>query len=213
MIKIENISKTFHNETILKDINLAVEKGDICGIVGRNGSGKSVLFKLIAGIYYPTQGCICIDGVAQKKGEFAKNLGVILDCTGFLPSYSAFDNLKMIASINQKVSNQEIKELLRLVGLDPNSKKHVKKFSTGMKQRLAFAQAIMEKPELLLLDEPMNGLDKDGVELMRSLILDINKKYGTTILITSHIKEDIFLLCRSVYELENGSLHPFSTQI
>lgn len=213
MIKIENISKTFHNETILKDINLAVEKGDICGIVGRNGSGKSVLFKLIAGIYYPTQGCIYIDGVAQKKGEFAKNLGVILDCTGFLPSYSAFDNLKMIASINQKVSNQEIKELLRLVGLDPNSKKHVKKFSTGMKQRLAFAQAIMEKPELLLLDEPMNGLDKDGVELMRSLILDINKKYGTTILITSHIKEDIFLLCRSVYELENGSLHPFSTQI
>lgn len=213
MIKIENISKTFHNETILKDINLAVEKGDICGIVGRNGSGKSVLFKLIAGIYYPTQGCIYIDGVAQKKGEFAKNLGVILDCTGFLPSYSAFDNLKMIASINQKVSNQEIKELLRLVGLDPNSKKHVKKFSTGMKQRLAFAQAIMEKPQLLLLDEPMNGLDKDGVELMRSLILDINKKYGTTILITSHIKEDIFLLCRSVYELENGSLRPFSTQI
>lgn len=213
MIKIENISKTFHNETILKDINLAVEKGDICGIVGRNGSGKSVLFKLIAGIYYPTQGCIYIDGIAQKKGEFSKNLGVILDCTGFLPSYSAFDNLKMIASINQKVSNQEIKELLRLVGLDPNSKKHVKKFSTGMKQRLAFAQAIMEKPELLLLDEPMNGLDKDGVELMRSLILDINKKYGTTILITSHIKEDIFLLCRSVYELENGSLHPFSTQI
>lgn len=213
MIKIENISKTFHNETILKDINLAVEKGDICGIVGRNGSGKSVLFKLIAGIYYPTQGCIYIDGVAQKKGEFTKNLGVILDCTGFLPSYSAFDNLKMIASINQKVSNQEIKELLRLVGLDPNSKKHVKKFSTGMKQRLAFAQAIMEKPQLLLLDEPMNGLDKDGVELMRSLILDINKKYGTTILITSHIKEDIFLLCRSVYELENGCLHPFSTQI
>lgn len=213
MIKIENISKTFHNETILKDINLDVEKGDICGIVGRNGSGKSVLFKLIAGIYYPTQGCIYIDGVAQKKGEFTKNLGVILDCTGFLPSYSAFDNLKMIASINQKVSNQEIKDLLRLVGLDPNSKKHVKKFSTGMKQRLAFAQAIMEKPDLLLLDEPMNGLDKDGVELMRSLILDINKKYGTTILITSHIKEDIFLLCRSVYELENGCLHPFSTRV
>ena len=133
-------------------------------------------------------------------------MGVILDCTGFLPSYSAFENLKMIASINKVVSDEEIKELIRKVGLDPDSKKSYRKFSTGMKQRLAFANAMMEKPKILLLDEPMNGLDKRCVDLMRSLILEMNEKMGTTVLMTSHIKEDILTLCNKVYLLEGGEL-------
>lgn len=206
MVKVDNVTKCFNHEPILKNLNLEVSTGDICGIIGRNGSGKSVLFKIIAGLFLPSEGIVYVDEEEIQNGKFAKDMGVILDCTGFLPSYSAFENLKMIASINKKVNDREIKELIKKVGLDPDSKKSYRKFSTGMKQRLAFAQAMMEKPKLLLLDEPMNGLDKSGVELMRSLILEMNEKMGTTVLMTSHIKEDILTLCKTVYLLEDGKL-------
>lgn len=206
IIEVRNIVKAFHGEFVLNHLDLDVNAGDICGIIGRNGSGKSVLFKIIAGIMVPDSGQVNVCGEYIWNGKFPSDLGIILDNTGFLPSYSAFENLRMIAAINKKVSDEEIRELIRLVGLDPENKKSVRKFSTGMKQRLAFAQAIMEKPKILLLDEPMNGLDKSGCELIRNLILEINRELGTTVLMTSHISEDITKLCRKVYSLEGGQL-------
>lgn len=206
MIKVRNVVKTFHGEVVLNHLDLDVNTGEICGITGRNGCGKSVLFKIIAGIMVPDSGQVTVCGEDIRNGKFPSDLGIILDNTGFLPSYSAFENLKMIAAINKKVSDEEIRELIRLVGLDPESKKSVRKFSTGMKQRLAFAQAIMEKPKVLLLDEPMNGLDKSGCEWIRNLILKMNREQGTTVLMTSHISEDIIKLCQKVYSLEDGQL-------
>ena len=206
MIKVRNLVKTFHGESVLNHLDLDVDGGEICGIAGRNGSGKSVLFKIIAGIMVPDSGQVTVCGEEIRNGKFPSGLGMILDHTGFLPSYSAFENLRMIAAIQRKVSDEEIKETIRLVGLDPNSKKCVRKFSAGMKQRLAFAQAIMEKPGILLLDEPMTGLDKSGCDLIRNLILDVNRKFGTTVLMTSHISGDMKKLCRKVYFLEDGRI-------
>lgn len=213
-IEVKEINLTIKTTPILKAINISFEKGKIHGLIGRNGSGKTMLMKCICGFIKPTEGEVYVaDKRIGKDCDFPESIGVIIETPGFIPYYSGYKNLKLLADLNRKIDSQKIKQSMKQVGLDPESKLHIKKYSLGMRQRLGLAQAIMENPDLLILDEPMNGLDKDGVELMRSLILDINKKYGTTILITSHIKEDIFLLCRSVYELENGSLHPFSTQI
>jgi len=206
MIKVKNISKKFGNEEVLKDVSINIEKGKIYGIVGHNGSGKSVLFKTIVGLVLANSGEVYVDGEKIGKDNFPKDIGVILDCTGFLPMYSAFKNLKMIAEIKGIADDNRIKEVIELVGLDPNSKKRVGKFSVGMKQRLAFAQAIMEKPSLLILDEPMNGLDSDGVELMRGLIKKMNEEDGVTVVMASHVREDIDILCDEVYKMNRGIL-------
>ena len=192
MIKVRNLVKTFHGESVLNHLDLDVDGGEICGIAGKKRKRKKAYcLKIIAGIMVPDSGQVTVCGEEIRNGKFPSGLGMILDHTGFLPSYSAFENLRMIAAIQRKVSDEEIKETIRLVGLDPNSKKCVRKFSAGMKQRLAFAQAIMEKPGILLLDEPMNGLDKSGCDLIRNLILDVNRKFGTTVLMTSHISGDM----------------------
>lgn len=205
-VKLLNVEKTINEETILKNVNITIEQGEIVGFEGRNGSGKSVLFKMIAGIMIPTKGEIEILGEELKKGKFPRDIGVSLDNTGFMPSLSAFDNLKTIADIRGIIDSDEIKKYIELVGLNPESKKKVGKFSVGMKQRLAFAQAIMESPKLLLLDEPFSGLDEDGVELVRNLIIQLNKKDGVTVLITSHIKEDIQVLCSRTFRIASGKI-------
>lgn len=205
-IKLLNVGKIINEETILKNVNIIIEQGEIVGFEGRNGSGKSVLFKMIAGLMIPTTGKIEVLGEELRKGEFPKDIGVSLDNTGFMPSLSAFDNLKTIADIRGIIDSDEIKKYIELVGLNPESKKKVGKFSVGMKQRLAFAQAIMESPKLLLLDEPFSGLDEDGVELVRNLIMQLNKKDGVTVLITSHIKEDIQVLCSRTFRIASGEV-------
>ena len=207
MIKIENYTQKIKKDIILNDINLHLKENKIYGFVGRNGSGKSILFKGICGLLNISNGKIIIKGKEIGKDiDFYDNLGAVLDGAGFLPNLSSFDNLKLLASIRNKISDSDIKSALNKVGLDPNDKKKYKKYSLGMKQKLALAQAIMENPELLILDEPFNGLDSYSVKDIRELLIDY-KKEGKTILISSHIKEDIDILCDEVYELDRGNIN------
>lgn len=205
-VKLTNVEKIINGDTILSGVNITIKQGEIVGFEGRNGSGKSVLFKMIAGVMIPTNGEIEVLNEKLEKGKFPKDIGVSLDNTGFLPSLSAVDNLRTIADIRGIIGLEEIKHYIELVGLNPASKKKVGKFSVGMKQRLAFAQAIMESPKLLLLDEPFSGLDEDGVILVRKLIKDMNEKEGVTVLITSHIKEDIEALCSRTFRVASGKV-------
>lgn len=206
MIKVENLSLTIKEHDILKNINHYFEKGKIHGLIGRNGSGKTMLMKCICGFVRPTKGTVSVAGkVIGKDCDFPDNVGLIIETPGFIPYYSGFRNLKLLAQLNKKISGDKIKETMKQVGLEPNLKLHVKKYSLGMRQRLGLAQAIMENPDLLVLDEPMNGLDKDGVEDMRSYLLEL-KKQGKTILIASHNSEDIQLLCDTVCEMDKGVL-------
>ena len=207
MIKIENYTQKIKKDIILNDINLHLKENKIYGFVGRNGSGKSILFKGICGLLNISNGKIIIKGKEIGKDiDFYDNLGAVLDGAGFLPNLSSFDNLKLLASIRNKISDSDIKSALNKVGLDPNDKKKYKKYSLGMKQKLALAQAIMENPELLILDEPFNGLDSYRVKDIREMLIDY-KKEGKTILISSHIKEDIDILCDEVYELDRGNIN------
>lgn len=205
-IQIKNLTKTFGKITVLDKINVAFEKGHIYGIVGRNGSGKSMLMKCICGLVIPTSGEILIGG--KKLGSEIKlpeNLAGIIEEPGFLENYSAVKNLQFLTMIKNKIGKAEIIHTLELVGLDPYSKLHVGKYSMGMKQRLGIAQAIMEEPQILVLDEPMNGLDNDGVCEMRKLFGGLAQK-GTLIVMASHNKEDIEMLCDEVYEMDKGVL-------
>ncbi|BBW95446.1 ATP-binding cassette domain-containing protein [Geobacillus sp. FSL W8-0032] len=204
-VKIEHLNKEIKGHTILNDIHLEVGRGKVCGIVGRNGSGKTMLFKVIAGLIRPTSGVVEIFGEPITSGKFPKNIGLLLDKNGLLPHYSALENLKLLASINQLISLEEIKRTLEMVGLDPEDKRPTKYYSLGMKQRLGIAQAIMEKPNLLILDEPMNGLDEEGVADIRNLIQNL-KRQNVTILLSSHNSEDINLLCDEVYQMDKGRL-------
>ena len=207
MIKIENYTQKIKKDIILNDINLHLKENKIYGFVGRNGSGNSILFKGICGLLNISNGKIIIKGKEIGKDiDFYDNLGAVLDGAGFLPNLSSFDNLKLLASIRNKISDSDIKSALNKVGLDPNDKKKYKKYSLGMKQKLALAQAIMENPELLILDEPFNGLDSYSVKDIREMLIDY-KKEGKTILISSHIKEDIDILCDEVYELDRGNIN------
>lgn len=205
VIEIHNLSKIINDITILNNISVNFEKGKIYGIVGTNGSGKSMMFKAICGLINSTKGEIKVFDEVIKDGSFPKSTGIIIENPGFLPQYSGFKNLKILASINNVVSDEDIKNMISLVGLEPNDKRAVKKYSLGMKQRLGIAQALMEKPKLLILDEPMNGLDEDGVKLIRDILLGL-KKESVTILLASHNKEDINELCDKVYRMKKGVL-------
>ncbi len=205
-ITIENVVKRFKDATVLNKISVNFEQGKVHGLIGRNGSGKTMLMKCICGIVPLTSGKISVNGKAIGKDvDIPENVGVIIETPGFLPNYSAYSNLKFLAAIKGKIGKTEIKNAIKSVGLNPDDKKHVGKFSLGMRQRLGLAQAIMEDPDLLILDEPMNGLDKDGVKDMRQYLLDL-KAQGKTILIASHSSEDIDVLCDTVCEMDKGVL-------
>lgn len=205
-IKVKNITKTFGTTTVLNDISIDFEKGKIHGIVGRNGSGKTMLLKCICGFVIPTEGTITVnEKVIGKDVDIPENIGLIIETPGFLPNFDGFHNLKFLAMIKNKISDDIIREVMEKVGLGNVGKKHVGKYSLGMRQRLGIAQAIMENPDILILDEPMNGLDNKGVEEMRELFLGL-KKEGKTILLASHGKEDISILCDTVHELDHGKI-------
>lgn len=203
---VEDIIKSFKGIRVLDHVSISFEKGKIHGIIGRNGSGKTVLIKIICGLVQPDEGHVRVNGKEIGKDvDFPENIGVIIEAPGFLPSLSAYKNLDYLASLRGVIGKEQIRSAISMVGLDPDDKKHVGKYSLGMKQRLGIAQAIMENPEILILDEPMNALDKNGVAEIRELLLRL-KKEGKTILIVSHNSEDIRMLCDTVHEMDGGKL-------
>ncbi|MGI6707368.1 MAG: ATP-binding cassette domain-containing protein [Clostridia bacterium] len=206
IIVVDHVTKRYKEGTVLKDVTVSFEKGKIHGIIGKNGSGKSMLFKTICGFVRPDEGKVTVNGqVVGKDVDFPDDLGVIIEAPGFLPYYSGFKNLKLLADLRGRIGNRDIEQAMTLVGLDYRSKKSVRKYSMGMKQRLGIAQAVMENPSILILDEPMNGLDRQGIADVREILKKLRSQ-GKTILITSHNHEDIEQLCDTVCEMEAGEL-------
>ena len=205
-ISVQNVSKDFGQDRVLKSVSREFETGKIHGIVGNNGSGKTVLMKCICGFLLPTEGKVIVNGKRVGKDvDFPGDLGIIIETPGFLPNITGVKNLEILASLNKKIGLAEVAASIRRVGLDPLMKKPVAKYSLGMRQRLGIAQAIMEDPSLLILDEPLNGLDKHGVREMRDLIKSL-KEDGKTILLASHNQRDIDELCDTVCEMDAGNM-------
>ena len=203
-IKIENLHKSFGKEEILHGINSEFEAGRIHGIVGNNGSGKTVMMKCICGFLRPDEGCVLINGKEVGKDmDFPDDMGIIIETPGFLPGATGLKNLKLLASLKGIADEKRIVETIERVGLDPGLKKNVSKYSLGMRQRLGIAQAIMENPSFLILDEPFNGLDKHGVAQIRNLIKELRAE-GKTIILASHNQADIDELCDTVCEMDDG---------
>ena len=204
MITVKNLSLKIQKDVILSDIDLHIERGKITGLVGRNGCGKTMLMKCITGFVKPTQGEVIFNG--KKIGDeidFPKNTGIIIETPAFVPYYSGYTNLMELAMLQKKIGKAEVEGVLKQVGLYEARHKLVRKYSLGMRQRLGIAQALMENPETLILDEPMNGLDNECVALVRSILADL-KRQGKTILLVSHNAEDIRVLCDVIYEMDKG---------
>ena len=206
MVIIEDLKLVIKNKTILDNINMKLEEGQIYGFVGNNGCGKTMLMKCICGFVKPTVGKIVADGKEIRKDcDYLENAGVIIENPGFIPYYSGYRNLKILSEIKGIIDKNKIRETMKNCGLDPNLKLSVKKYSLGMRQRLGLAQALMEEPKNLILDEPMNGLDKNGVNDMRELLLRL-KTQERLIILASHNPADIEILCDVVYEMDNGKI-------
>lgn len=201
-----NYNKLIKKKEILTDINLTFESGKIYGLHGHNGSGKTMLLRAICGLILPTSGSVTVDGKTVGKDiEFPDGVGVIIENMSLIPEYTGFKNLQLLAGIKKKIGDSEIRDTLISVGLDPDDKRKVKEYSLGMKQKLNFAQAIMEKPELLLLDEPTNAMDVQTVEKVRSILVEMKEK-GTLIIIASHNKEDLDALCDEFIDICDGKI-------
>ena len=212
-LEVHHATKRIHGNTVLQDISCTFLSGKIYGLKGINGSGKTMFMRLLCGLIRPSEGEIFYD--EKKLGtdfRFPPGVGILLENPSFLDSYTGLQNLKMIADINQKITEKEIRNTLFRVGLDPDDQRKYKKYSLGMKQRLGIAAAVMEKPDLLILDEPFNGLDKHGVGEIRKLLLEL-KEEGKTILLASHNEEDIRILCDEVYEMDGGVLRKCEDEI
>ncbi len=206
-VTVTNAVKKFKEHTVLKDVSVSFEQGKIHGVIGRNGSGKTVLFKCICGFMPLTSGEIVVNGKRIGKDvDVPDDVGIIIEAPGFLLNYSGMKNLSLLASIRRRADKAAQRAAMVKVGLDPDNRKHVGKYSLGMRQRLGLAQAIMEAPQLLILDEPMNGLDKHGVAEMRELLLSLSRDEGKTIILASHSAEDIAVLCDTVCEMDGGVL-------
>lgn len=203
---VEHLGKEIKGKEILKDINCTFESGRIYGIVGRNGSGKTMLLRAISGLMRCQAGAVYLDG--KRLGRDMKilpNVGLMIENTEMYPEFTGYRNLKMLADIQGKIGKEEIKAAIKRVGLDGQEKKIVKKYSMGMRQKLAIAQAIMEKPDILLLDEPTNGLDEVSVKMFRDIMQE-EKARGVLILLASHNKEDILQLSDEVFQMAEGEM-------
>lgn len=204
IIIIEKLHKSFGKTEVLHGITKTFEMSKIHGLVGNNGSGKTVLMKCICGFLIPDEGSVTVNGkVIGRDTDFPQNTGIIIETPGFLPSVSGYENLRLLASLRHVIGKDEIYKTMREVGLDPASHKRVGEYSLGMRQRLGIAQAIMESPEVLILDEPFNGLDRGGVEEIRELLLALSES-GITILLSDHNSENISTLCDTVTVVDAG---------
>lgn len=205
-IEVSHVSKRFGNTQVLKDVSLSCESGKIYGLVGHNGSGKTVLFKILCGFLACEEGMVKVNGkVMGKEMDMLTEAGIIIEDPGFLRTWSGYHNLEFLYTLRNKKDKRHLYSVMEKVGLDPGMRRPVGKYSLGMRQRLAIAQAIMEDPGILILDEPMNGLDKKGVEEIRGLLLKM-KEENKLIILASHNREDIQILCDEVYEMEEGRL-------
>lgn len=213
IIKVNNVSKSFGKLQVLKNVNISINKGACIGIVGTNGSGKSVLFKLIAGLERATIGEITVKNhVLGKNIDFPPDIGILIDEPGFIELYSGFDNLKFLSAIKSNLSDAELTHVMEQVGLSSNSKTKVKNYSMGMKKKLGIAQAIMEKQDIILLDEPFNALDFQTVLEIKDIIKKL-KSEKNTILLTGHNHTDLEELCDEIYYLNNGTLVLFDDEL
>lgn len=205
-LKMQGISKQFGSQLVLRNVDMEINSGKIHGIVGRNGSGKTVLMKMMCGLMIPTTGTILVNDKQVKSGKRLPYIyGVHFDTAGFIPNLSGKKNLQLLAKLRGIANDDDVELAIEKVGLDPHSKKKVRNYSLGMRQRLSIAQILMEKPDIILLDEPMNGLDSDAVEQVRSILLK-EKERGALIVVATHIKEDVDRLCDTVYRVENGNV-------
>ncbi len=205
-IQIKNVSKSFKKINVLDNINLTFESGKIYGLIGRNGSGKSVLLKMICGFYTPSSGEILFDNVNYiKNKEFPKNVGALIESPSFLPDLTGYQNLELLASIQSKISDNEINDILKKVNLFEEKNKKYSNYSLGMKQKLGVAQALMEDPKIIILDEPFNGIENETAQKLRNLLVE-EKKKDKIIILASHIKDDIINLADIVYEFDNNNV-------
>lgn len=205
-VEIRNLNKQFKENKVLDNINLQMDAGKIYGIAGRNGSGKTMLFRCLAGLVRPSSGEIIFDGKILYKDIFMPpNMGIVIENMGLYPDFTGFDNLKYLAGIKKMVSDEEIRAAIARVGLNPEDRRKIKKYSLGMRQRIVLAQAFMEKQDIIVLDEPTNGLDEEGVKLIRTILKEEAAR-GAVIAIASHNKEDILYLCDEVFYMSKGCL-------
>lgn len=205
-IEVSNVSKQIGDRRILDRVSLQVQAGQICGISGHNGAGKSILFRIVAGLIRPSEGEVRVfNERIGEDAEFPRSTGAMIDGPGFLPHYSGFKNLQLLAMIRNQISANEITAAMQAVGLKPQDTKPVRTYSTGMRQRLGLAQAMMEKPTLLLLDEPTSAIDRDGRQRIHQLLRELNAQ-GTTIVLTSHSNEELSALCDTIFYMESGRL-------
>ncbi len=203
-IHVLNYTKKIKDNTVLSNVSITIKENKVVGFIGRNGSGKTMMFRAISGLIKPTSGKVIIfNKELGIDSNYPEDIGILIDIIGFWPDLTGYDNLVRLAEIKKKITNEEIRNTLVRVGLDPTDKRPVKKYSMGMRQRLSIAQAIMEKPKLIILDEPTNSLDTEGVEILRNIVIE-EKQRGATILLASHIENDIRILCDEIYSFESG---------
>ncbi len=211
-IEVKNVSKKFKKNYVLKDVNLEFEEGKIYGLIGRNGSGKSVLLKMLCGFYEPSSGSIYFDDVDIKiNGSFPPSTRSLIEKPNFLPNYTGFENLKILAKIQNLISDDDIIKTLKRVNLYDDMNKKYCEYSLGMKQKLGIAQVLMENPKVMIFDEPFNGIEDETAQSIRQLLLD-EKKKNKIIIIASHIKEDIEKLTDVVYKVDGGKIYKIDNQ-
>ncbi|MDY6085658.1 MAG: ATP-binding cassette domain-containing protein [Peptoniphilaceae bacterium] len=213
MIEISHVSKRFGDATILNDISLSIDEGETVGFVGANGSGKSVLFKIIAGLYRPDEGSVTVRGqVLGKDVDFPDGMGILIDEPGYVDYMSGWNNLKNLALIQNKISDDQIRETMMRFHLDPNNRTMARNYSLGMKKKLGICQAIMENQDIIILDEPFNALDFESYNDIQDVLFEL-KEEGKTILITAHQHEDIESLCDRMFFVHQGSVEPLTEEI
>lgn len=206
VVRLEDYCKSFKSAEVLKNINLTLESGKVIGLKGKNGSGKTMLMRAISGLILPTSGKVYInDKELGRQISFPPSIGILIENPSFISNYTGFKNLKILASIQNRISDDEIRDAIRKVGLDPNDKRTFKKYSLGMKQRLGIAAAIMERPDIVILDEPINALDEAGAGLIKGL-LDELKANGSLIIIACHDTEELNYLSDEIYEIYDGEI-------
>lgn len=212
VIELKEVVKDIKGKRIIDHVTLHLESGKITGLKGVNGSGKTMLMRLISGLITPTSGSITINGKQLGKDiTFPESVGILIENPAFLDTYSGFDNLKMLASIQNRIGEEEIRSILAKVGLDPQDKKKHRKYSLGMKQRLGIAAAVMENPDIIILDEPTNALDSDGVEMLKE-ILHEHRERGALLLISCHDLATLKELSDEMYLMESGALRPYQEE-